>query len=254
MISEDCLDCVMATGWAPKEDVLAQRSLIPKGTQLSLLHVYWNTPVVCQTAVKLMLTIFPGTPTKNKNWADGSETSDSCASNMKETKGKSKWKLERALIICKSYCMIIKLVRINEICQSWLNLWFYKKGIIYLPYWSWIWIVPYNNKWWFMRDFPSMNTKIGGFLWSLLQTLRQVLSPFYDEKNWGFERSDNKPSVKPATNDGVRTKICGSTTHSTKHLKGTEESWIYWLFYWGPGLRFLGLMEFAPLLNIFANI
>ena len=40
MISEDCLVCVMATGWAPKEDVLAQRSLIPKGTQLSLLHVY----------------------------------------------------------------------------------------------------------------------------------------------------------------------------------------------------------------------
>ena len=155
------------SGWAPKEDLLGQHWLIPKHTQVSSVPVYWNNPVVCQTAVKLMLTIFLGPPAKNTNWADGSEKSDSCASNMKETKGKSKWKQERTLIICKSYCMFIKLVPINEICQSWLNLWFYKKDIMYLPHWSWIWIVPYNNKWWFMREFQSMNTKIGGFLWSL---------------------------------------------------------------------------------------
>lgn len=79
-------------GWAPKEDLLGQHWLIPKHTQVSIVPVYWNNPVVCQTAVKLMLTIFLGTPTKNTNWADGSEKSDSCASNMKETKGKSKWK------------------------------------------------------------------------------------------------------------------------------------------------------------------
>lgn len=115
------------SGWAPKEDLLGQHWLIPKHTQVSIVPVYWNNPVVCQTAVKLMLTIFLGPPAKNTNWADGSEKSDSCASNMKETKGKSKWKQERALIICKSYCMIIKLVPINEICQSWLNLWFIRR-------------------------------------------------------------------------------------------------------------------------------
>lgn len=103
----------------PKEDVLGQCSPVPKATQLSMLSVYWNNFVVCQTAVTFMLTISPGTPTENKNcghptWRE-----------LKANQNKS-WK-ELSLFVGPTV-WLFKLVPINEICQSWLDLWFKRKG------------------------------------------------------------------------------------------------------------------------------
>lgn len=111
--------------------------------------------------------------------------------------------------------------------------------------WIWIWIVPCNNRRWFIKWFPRGSIKIGFLFYP-------YNDPSCNEENRGLGKSDNKFLATPEASDAAWNKTRGGARSNPYSLTRIDGSSTYWPFPSGNQGYFV-LMNFAPLLNAFAN-